>query len=60
MLYALGALGGVLGALILANNGMFIGYFGADFNIYAYLALTLPHGIFEIPQAALRKGIPIL
>ena len=45
----LGALGGVLGALILANNGMFIGYFGADFNIYAYLALTLPHGIFEIP-----------
>ena len=49
MLYALGALGGVLGALILANNGMFIGYFGADFNIYAYLALTLPHGIFEIP-----------
>ena len=49
MLYALGALGGVLGALILANNGMFIGYFGADFNIYAYLALTVPHGIFEIP-----------
>ena len=48
MLYALGALGGVLGALILANNGMFIGYFGADFNIYAYLALTVPHGIFEI------------
>ena len=49
ILYALGALGGVLGALILANNGMFIGYFGADFNIYAYLALTVPHGIFEIP-----------
>ena len=49
ILYALGALGGVLGALILANNGMFIGYFGAGFNIYAYLALTVPHGIFEIP-----------
>ena len=49
MLYALGALGGVLGALILANNGMFIGYFGTDFNIYAYLVLTVPHGIFEIP-----------
>ena len=49
MLYALGALGGVLGALILANNGLFIGYFGADFNIYAYLILTVPHGIFEIP-----------
>lgn len=53
MLYALGALGGVLGALILANNGMFIGYFGADFNIYAYLALTVPHGIFEIPAIIL-------
>ncbi len=53
MLYALGALGGVLGALILANNGMFIGYFGADFNIYAYLALTVPHGIFEIPAISL-------
>ena len=53
MLYALGALGGVLGALILANNGMFIGYVGADFNIYAYLALTVPHGIFEIPAIIL-------
>ena len=49
ILYALGALGGVLGAIILINNGLFIGYFGADFNIYAYLALTVPHGIFEIP-----------
>ncbi|SFL73060.1 Uncharacterized membrane protein SpoIIM, required for sporulation [Methanobrevibacter olleyae] len=49
ILYALAALGGVLGAIILANNGLFIGYYGADFNIYVYLALTLPHGIFEIP-----------
>ena len=49
ILYALAALGGVLGAIILANNGIFIGYYGADFNIWAYLALTLPHGIFEIP-----------
>ena len=49
ILYALSAIGGVLGALILANNGLFIGYFGAGFNIYAYLALTVPHGIFEIP-----------
>lgn len=49
VLYALSALGGVLGAIILATNGMFIGYFGVDFNIWAYLALTLPHGIFEIP-----------
>lgn len=49
ILYALAALGGVLGAVLLANNGMFIGFYGADFNIYAYLALTVPHGIFELP-----------
>lgn len=49
ILYALAALGGVLGAIVLANNGLFIGYYGVDFNIWAYLALTLPHGIFEIP-----------
>ena len=49
ILYGLAALGGVLGAVILANNGLFIGYYGADFDIWAYLALTVPHGIFEIP-----------
>ena len=49
MLYAFAALGGVLGAIILANNGLFIGYYGVDFNIWVYLALTVPHGIFEIP-----------
>ena len=49
ILYALSALGGLLGAVVLANNGLFIGYYGAAFNIYAYLALTVPHGIFEIP-----------
>ena len=49
ILYALAALGGVLGAVILANNGLFIGYYGVDFDILAYLVLTLPHGILEIP-----------
>ena len=49
ILYALAALGGVLGAIVLANNGLFIGFYGVDFDIWAYLALTLPHGIFEIP-----------
>ena len=49
ILYALAALGGILGAIILANNGLFIGYYGVGFDIWAYLALTLPHGIFEIP-----------
>ncbi|MBE6513041.1 MAG: stage II sporulation protein M [Methanobrevibacter olleyae] len=53
ILYALGALGGVLGAIVLANNALFIGYFGADFDIIAYLILTLPHGIFEIPAIIL-------
>ena len=49
ILYALAALGGVLGAVILANNGLFIGYYGVDFDILAYLVLTLPPGILEIP-----------
>ena len=49
IIYALAALGGVLGAIILANNGLFIGYYGADFNLLAYALLTVPHGIFEIP-----------
>ena len=49
ILYALAALGGVFGAIILANNGLFIGYYGVNFDIWEYLVLTLPHGIFEIP-----------
>lgn len=49
ILFALAALGGVLGAIILANNGIFIGYYAVNFNVWAYAALTLPHGIFEIP-----------
>lgn len=49
ILYALGALGGLLAAVILGNNGLFIGYTGANFNLLAYAALVVPHGIFEIP-----------
>lgn len=49
MLYALGALGGILAAVILGNNGLFIGYTGANFHLLPYLALVIPHGIFEIP-----------
>ena len=49
ILYALGALGGLLGAVILGNNGLFIGYTGSRFDLLAYGALVLPHGIFEIP-----------
>ena len=49
IIYALSALGGILGAIILANNGLFVGFYGTKLNIVPYLALTLPHGIFEIP-----------
>ncbi|WP_407461819.1 stage II sporulation protein M [Methanobrevibacter sp.] len=49
ILYALGALGGLLAAVILGNNGLFIGFTGTQFNLLAYVALVLPHGIFEIP-----------
>lgn len=62
MIYALSALGGLLGIVLLVNNGLFVGYFGADFNIWAYLALTLPHGIFEIPAIiiATTGGLALL
>ena len=49
MIYALAALGGILGAVILFNNGLFIGFYGVKLNIWLYALLTLPHGIFEIP-----------
>lgn len=49
ILYALGALGGLFGAIILANNALFMGFTGTKFNLLAYLALVVPHGIFEIP-----------
>lgn len=49
ILYALAALGGLLGAVVLGNNGLFIGYYGTFLDLKTYLALTLPHGIFEIP-----------
>ena len=50
MLYALSALGAVLGIVILANNGMFIGFYGTRVPLDAYIILTLPHGIFEVPS----------
>ena len=49
ILYAFGALGGILAAVILGNNGLFIGYTGANFHLLSYVALVFPHGIFEIP-----------
>ena len=49
IIYALSALGAVLGVVVLANNGLFIGFYGAEFDLAKYVLLTLPHGIFEIP-----------
>ena len=49
LLYAMSALGAVLGVVVLANNGMLIGFFGTKTSLATYLALVLPHGIFEIP-----------
>jgi uncharacterized membrane protein SpoIIM required for sporulation len=49
MIYALAALGGILGAVILFNNGLFVGFYGVKLNIWLYALLTVPHGIFEIP-----------
>jgi len=43
----------VVGILILVNNGLFIGYYGSQTLLIAYLALILPHGIFEIPAIIL-------
>lgn len=48
ILYALSALGAILGIVVLANNGLFIGFYGANFELTRYVLLTLPHGIFEI------------
>ena len=49
IIYTLSALGGILGALILFNNGLFVGYYGVQLDILVYALLTVPHGIFEIP-----------
>ncbi|MDR0900439.1 MAG: stage II sporulation protein M [Methanobrevibacter sp.] len=40
---------GLLTAMILIINGMFIGYFASSMNLGTFLLLTLPHGIIELP-----------
>ena len=39
---------GLLTALLLITNGVFVGYFATNLPIGMFLLLTLPHGIFEI------------
>lgn len=43
------ALFAIFGAFILLNNGLFMGFFGTSLPLIPYVALILPHGIFEIP-----------
>lgn len=40
---------GLITATLLISNGVFIGYFATKLPLYAFLILTLPHGILEIP-----------
>mgnify|MGYP003294367299 CR=1 FL=1 len=40
----------IIGILILVFNGLFIGYFATKISLIPFLALTIPHGIFEIPS----------
>jgi len=44
---------GLLTALLLISNGVFIGYFATQMPLNAFLLYTLPHGIFEIPAVIL-------
>lgn len=40
---------GLITAMILISNGLFIGYYANGIPLETFLILTLPHGIFEIP-----------
>lgn len=53
VLFVGGALFGVTAILVLAFNGLFIGYFGTKVPIVSYLAFIIPHGIFEVPGLVL-------
>jgi len=39
---------GLITAILLISNGLFIGYFATTLPLDTFLLLTLPHGIFEI------------
>lgn len=49
MMYCGAVAFGLLTAITLITNGIFIGYFATQMPLYAFLLYTLPHGIFEIP-----------
>jgi len=49
MMYCGAVFFGLFTALILINNGVFIGYFATQVPLDTFLFYTLPHAIFEIP-----------
>lgn len=56
ILFVGSALFAIIGMFILVFNGIFIGYFAKlTMPIIPFLALTLPHGIFEIPSLILSS-----
>ncbi|HML05801.1 MAG TPA: stage II sporulation protein M [Methanobacterium sp.] len=48
-LYGFGIFFGVFTLLILAYQGLFIGYVASKFSIGDFIISTLPHGVFELP-----------
>lgn len=54
IMYLGGIIFGILPAILLLYNGLFIGYFASlSTSLNKFLILTLPHGIFEIPAIIL-------
>ncbi len=49
------ALFAFIGLIILMSNSLFLGYFATKMPIIPFLALTIPHGIFEIPAMILSS-----
>ncbi|MGZ7159108.1 MAG: stage II sporulation protein M [Methanobacterium sp.] len=47
-LYGGGIFVGITTLIMLAYNGLFIGYVASKFNIGDFLIYTIPHGIFEL------------
>lgn len=48
LLYGGGIFIGISTIIMLAYNGLFIGYVASKFNIGDFILFTLPHGIFEL------------
>lgn len=47
-LYGGGIVIGIITLLVLAYNGLFIGYVASKFNVGDFIIYTIPHGVFEL------------